>query len=201
MRRLPVPGGRFSRIATAAVLVLGMLLGSAPAFAQAAQFKGEPVLTRELAARLVPRKLAFELDWFLPAPGLDDLLGSWSSFGGEHSFQNGAPNALNMVIWHVTLTNFARSLATWCDGPWMVFDERFAMSLAKLCGWPGPMGKDEAVLQTFWTTLMGYGAPREEYVAWRDFFLTSSYRDKPARETIPAMALAILLNPHLLLAR
>jgi hypothetical protein len=185
----------------AIVLAASMLLGVAPAFAQGAQFKGEPALTRELAARLTTGKLAFELDWFLPAAGLDDLLGSWSSFGSEHSFQNGTPNALNMVIWHVTLTNFARSLAVWCDGPWIMFEDKFAASLAKLCGWPGPMGKDEAVLQTFWITLMGYAAPREEYIAWRDFFLTSSYRDKPARETIPAMALAILLNPHLLLRR
>ena len=46
---------------------------------------------------------------------------------------------------------------------------------------------------------MGFSAPREEYLAWRDFFLNSSYRDKPAREAVPAMALSIMLNPHFLL--
>jgi hypothetical protein len=183
------------------LLAVSMLLGAAPASAQSAQFKGEPALTRELAGRLTSGKLAFELDWFVPAPGLDELLGTWSSFGSEHSFQNGKPNALNMVIWHATLSNLAQSLGHWCNGPWIMFDERFATSLSRLCAWPGPMAKDESVLETFWTTLMGYAAPREEYIAWRDFFLTSSYRDKPARETIPAMALAILLNPHLLLNR
>jgi hypothetical protein len=70
-----------------------------------------------------------------------------------------------------------------------------------MCTWPQADAKDEAVMLPFWVSLMGYSAPREEYEAWRKFFLTSSYANKPARETISAMALAITLNPYFLLHR
>ena len=49
--------------------------------------------------------------------------------------------------------------------------------------------------------LMGYNAPEDEYLAWRDFFLKSSYRDRPAAETLDAMTLAITMNPFFLLHR
>jgi hypothetical protein len=51
----------------------------------------------------------------------------------------------------------------------------------------------------FWLAIMGYSAPEEEYQAWRTFFLSSAYKDKPAGETVSAMSLAILMNPFLLL--
>jgi len=184
----------------ATLSLLSLLLGGG-AQAQSAQFKGMPALSRELATRLAPPGMSLELDWFLPAPGLDDLVGTWSTFGSEHSFQNGSPNALSMVIWHVTLTNLARSIGQWCEAPPLMFENSFAVALRRLCGWPGSAAKDETALEAFWLSLMGHAAPRSEFLAWRAFFLTSSYRDKPARETIPAMALAIMLNPYFLLAR
>jgi hypothetical protein len=47
---------------------------------------------------------------------------------------------------------------------------------------------------------MGYNASEEEYVAWRDFFL-SEYAKQPAAETIAAMTFAITMNPSFLLHR
>jgi hypothetical protein len=87
--------------------------GAAPALAQAAEFKGMPRVSRELQDRIAPPDMAFDLDWFLPAPGLDSLLGKWSSFGSEHTFRNGQQNSLNMMIWHVTLSNIAQTLGRW----------------------------------------------------------------------------------------
>lgn len=186
-----------------AVLVAATGSGAAlPVAAQSAQYKGLPVLSRELGSRIAPPGMTIELDWFLPAPTLADLLGTWSAFGSEHSFQNGAPNALNMTIYHVTLTNFARAMGTWCEAPPLVFEDRFADTLEQLCQWPQAGARDEDTLQAFWLGVMGYAAPRAEYEAWRDFFLGSTtYRDKPARETVSAMALAILMNPYVLLHR
>ncbi len=36
---------------------------------------------------------------------------------------------------------------------------------------------------------------------WRDFFLASSYRDRPANETVAAMTLAITMNPYFLISK
>jgi hypothetical protein len=190
------------RRALAALLAALTLVASAlPALGQSAEFKGMPNVSRELSSRIAPRDLPFELDWYLPAPGLDYLVGRWSSFGTEHSFHNGSPNALSMVIWHVTLTNFTGQLGHWCTRPPFTFDSHFTATMTKLCSWPSAQAKGEDVMLSFWVALMGFAAPREEYVAWRDFFLTSSYRDKPGRETVAAMALAITMNPYFLLHR
>ena len=183
------------------VLALAICLGGARPWAQSAQFKGMPALSRELSTRLAPPTMALDLDWYLPAPGLDDLVGTWSTFGSEHSFQNGTPNALSMVIWHVTLANLARNLGDWCVSPPLMFEDRFAATLRRLCGWPAPDASNDATLEAFWLSLMGPAAPRAEFVAWRDFFRNSSYRDRSARETVSAMALAIMLNPYFLLNR
>lgn len=191
----------FRRMMAACGLAATLWSNAGPAEAQSAQFKGIAALSRELSARIAEPGLSVELDWFLPAPGLADLLGAWSTFGSEHTFQNGTPNTLNMVIYHVTLTNFARTLGAWCQAPPLKFDGRFAATLGRLCTWPAASAKDDATLQAFWLALMGFAAPREEYEAWRTFFLTSSYRDRPARETVPAMALALTLNPYFLLHR
>ncbi len=191
-----------SRLASRLAVLVAIAAGCAtPAAAQNSQFKGLPAISRELTTRIAPRGMSVELDWFLPAPGLDGLLGSWSSFGSEHAFRNGTPNALSMVIWQVTLTNFAQSLGKWCETPSLTFANQFAWTLGRLCAWPRAEATDEAVMLSFWVSLMGYSAPREEYEAWRSFFLTSSYAQKPAREVIPAMALAITLNPYFLLHR
>ena len=192
---------RFGKLLTAGLMAAVLWSGAGPAAAQSAQFKGVAALSRELSARIAAPGLSVELDWFLPAAGLNDLLGAWSVFGSEHTFQNGTPNALNMVAYHVTLTNFANVLGQWCQSPPLRFDDRFAATLGRLCTWPAAAAKDDATLQAFWLALMGFAAPREEYEAWRSFFLTSSYRDRPAREVVPAMALALTLNPFFLLHR
>lgn len=191
----------FRRFLGGWMLAAAIWSSAGPLAAQSAQFKGVAALSRELSARIAAPGLSVELDWFLPAPGLNDLLGAWSAFGSEHTFQNGTPNTLNMVVYHVTLTNFARTLGVWCKTPPLRFEDRFAATLGRLCTWPAAAAKDDATLQAFWLALMGFAAPREEYEAWRTFFLTSSYRDRPASETVPAMALALTLNPHFLLHR
>jgi hypothetical protein len=180
----------------AIALLLG--LAAAPALAQTSQFKGLAAVSRELSSRIAPRHAPLELDRFLPAEDLDVLLGSWTGFGGEHNFKNGVPNALNMVIWHATLSRFAAAMGESCAQPRLEFHPRFRATLRKICAWPAPEAQSEAALAEFWLALMGFGAPETEYAAWRDFF-RAAYAGKPAAETVAAMTLAIALNPHFLL--
>ena len=108
------------------------------------------------------------------------------------------PNALNMTIWHVALSGFAKAVGQSCTTPRLAFHPRFIATLHKLCAWPAAEARDESVLLEFWTSVMGYNASEDEYVAWRDFFLRE-YASQPAAEAIAAMTFAITMNPSFLL--
>lgn len=186
----------FPRLALA---LLACLL-SQQSLAQSAQFKGWEAISRELSTRIAPRDKPLHLDEFLPASSMDELLGTWSTFGTEHSFRNGVPNSLNLMIWQVTLSRFATAVGQSCTTPRLALHPRFIATLRKLCSWPAAEAKDEGVLLDFWTSVMGHDASADEYVAWRDFFLRQ-YQDRRADETIAAMTLAVTMNPRFLLHR
>jgi hypothetical protein len=177
-----------------------LLLQPTGAMAQSSQFKGWAAVSRELSIRLAPPGQPFDLDEFLPSRSMDELLGTWTTFGTEHRFRNGTPNALNMTIWHAALSGFAKAVGQSCTSPRLMFHERFLTTLHKLCTWPAPAAKDEGVLLAFWTSVMGYNASEHEYAAWRDFFLRE-YATEPATETVAAMTFAITMNPSFLLNR
>jgi hypothetical protein len=54
------------------------------------------------------------------------------------------------------------------------------------------------VLTAFWLAMMGYNAPQEEFLVWKDFVL-ATYGEKKAAEAIEAMTLALMMNPYFLL--
>jgi hypothetical protein len=190
MKRLTRAGIAFAFCATA-----GFAEESAP------QFKGMAMISMELSARIAPRDEPFELDRFMPADGLDELAGTWSNFGVEHRFSNGTPNPVNTVIIHASLSGFAEAMGKSCREPLLQLNDRFADTLEEICLWPKPEAKTDAVMSAFWLALMGYEAPKAEYRAWRQFFLSSSYRGRPAAETVAAMTMAITMNPYFLITK
>ncbi len=134
----------------------------------------------------------------MPADGLDDLVGTWANFGSEHRFQNGMPNAVNMVLLRLAFSGFAQSLAKSCKTPQLLLNENFYDTLEVLCTWPSAEARSEPVLTAFWLSMMGYNAPQEEFEIWRKFLL-GTYADKKPAEAIEAMTLALMLNPYFLL--
>lgn len=179
---------------------LAICLVASEGLAQSSQFKGWETVSRELSVRIAPKDKPLQLDQFLPVDSMDELLGTWSTFGTEHTFRNGVPNALNLMIWHVGLSRFSNAVGQSCTTPSLEFHPRFMATLQKLCRWPAAEARDEAVLLEFWTSVMGHSASADEYIAWRDFF-TGEYGDRAAAETIAAMTLAITMNPRFLLHR
>jgi hypothetical protein len=169
-----------------------------PAGAAGSRLKGLSALSKELSARIAPEDGPIELDRFMPADGLDDLVGTWAAFGTEHKFQNGMPNAVNMVLMRLTFSGFAQSLAKSCASPQMLLNDGFYDTLETLCTWPSQDAKSDAVLTAFWLALAGYNAPQEEFQVWRDFII-GTYGEKKAPEAIEAMTLALLMNPYVLL--
>ena len=191
-------GEPMSRRLLAAVVAICLL--AQQGLTQSSQFKGWETISRELSVRIAPKDKPLHLDQFLPVGSMDELLGTWSTFGTEHSLRNGVPNALNLMIWHAALSGFSAAVGQSCTTPRLEFHPRFMATLQKLCRWPAPAASDVAVLLEFWMSVMGHNASEDEYVAWRDFFLRE-YRHQSAAETIAAMTLAITMNPRFLLHR
>jgi hypothetical protein len=110
-----------TRLAAALVAVVALCSAAGSSVAQTSRFKGWASISKELSTRIAPKGETLDLDRFLPAEAMEDLLGSWSTFGSEHSFQNGLPNSINIAIWHATLSNFAKSIGASCSKPQLEF--------------------------------------------------------------------------------
>jgi hypothetical protein len=180
------------------IIAVSLSVASSPALSSVARYKGLYALSKELSARIAPVDGPIELDQFMPADGLDDLTGTWSAFGSEHHFQNGTPNAVNMVLLRLAFSGFAQSLGRSCASPQILLNDNFYDTLETVCTWPSAEAKSEAALSAFWLSIMGYDASESEFKVWRDFF-RKTYAKKKAAETVEAMTLAIMLNPYFLL--
>src|SRR5262249_33776883 len=143
----------------ACAVLLAVTVPRSASLAQNSQFKGWAGISRELSTRLAEPGRSLDLYQFVPADDLDDLLGTWYRFGDEHTFQNGSPNSVSMVIWRVALSGFAKSVAGSCGAPRLEFNGKFLTTLHALCRWPAAEAKTDAVLQDFWFAVMGYDAP------------------------------------------
>ena len=100
----------------------------------------------------------------------------------------------------MALAQFADAIGASCDRPRLDFHEAFISTLRKVCAWPSEAARSDEVLEAFWLAIMGYNATPQDFAAWRDFF-RDSYGDRPPRETIKAMTLAIVMHPSFLLHR
>jgi hypothetical protein len=195
---------RTAALSRALLVIACSLAGSGwltqPSAAQTSQFKGWSAVWMDLSVRIAPRDRPIDANQFLPSEEMDDLLGTWSTFGSEHTFRNGVPNSLNMLIWQVALSAFADAVAQSCTVPRLAFHESFTSTLRQLCVWPEAPASSDGVLEAFWLAIMGYSATPQDFAAWRDFF-RASYAGRSAADTIKAMTLAITLHPSFLLHR
>ena len=158
----------FGSLAVAVWLGAGLLFGTA-AVAQSSQFKGWSAVWTELSARIAPRDVPLAVDRFLPAEDMEDLLGTWSTFAAEHDFRNGYPNSLSMMIWQVAMSGFADAMGQSCSRPDLEFNASFKAVLDRVCTWPEAQARSDEALTSFWLAIMGFNAPQEEYLAWREF--------------------------------
>ena len=76
-----------------------------------------------------------------------------------------------------------------------------AADVASLCTWPSPASKNPDLLQRFWTDVMGFDAPPEEFRAFKDAFSDPEFAGWAPADVVAAMTRAILLNPHFLLRK
>lgn len=143
--------------------------------------------------------------------GLPILLGGFSGEGLHNDFRNGTPNGMNILLWQIVLSKFADDVAASCgtdNNPVYLgysysfkYNSQLAARLKPLCTWPSATAKEEDNLLQLWLSVMSFDAPKEEYEAWRDFFLasTSPFANGSNKDVLKAMLRAMLLNPYFLL--
>jgi hypothetical protein len=84
--------------------------------------------------------------------------------------------------------------------PPLALRPNFRAALLPLCAWPAASAKTDDALYNYWSALMSFDAPPEEFAAWREYFLNEAeYANAPASAALPAMTLAALFNPYFLL--
>ncbi len=159
----------------------------------------------------------FELSQYLdknevvPSDGdLLTLLGTYHGPDTNSTYQNGDPNSINMLLWYIVLDEFAFGIAVTCysinshqfgDPTYpLILKTDFLAALKPLCQWPAASAQTDDVLYGFWSALVGFDAPPEEFQSWKQYFQTeTSYQTAPMTSVIAEMVLAALYNPYFLL--
>ena len=100
--------------------LIGMCLLAPPGLAQSAQYKGWEAISRELSTRMAPKDKPFNLDEFLPAESMDELLGT---------LDDAAEAAVAQLASTLSPTEFTNSLietlrAAYTPGAGMAQDDR-----------------------------------------------------------------------------
>lgn len=180
--------------------LLFFFLLTSPARAGVGEYRGFVAAQNIIAERLMAGPFMF-YDYVGSQYGLLNLMGYYDP-NGENAFRNGEPNAINTLIWQMALDAFAKDMAGHCEGrSRLLLQPLFQSTLATICRWPAPEAQSEPAMRMLWLSVMSYDAPEEEYLAWRDFFLRSSFASRPASEAVPALLFSILYNPHFLLRK
>jgi len=199
------------------VAVFLILLSSSTATAEGNNvLRGYTVVNRLVHERIAQRN-GFQVgQYLLPQAGstpqngdLLSLLGTYDGSDTSAAYSNGDPNTVNMLLWYIDLNMFADDIALQCapsltDEPKVYplkLTKDFLAALKPLCAWPAESAKSDAVLYAFWSGILGFDAPPEEFQAWKNYFLTGAeYSSASAAKLISAMSLAAMFNPYFLLA-
>ena len=197
------------------IVMLGLLIATViaePVSAQAYQFHGRIELEQILSDRMLEHQIfSFQRYYkdiksttvnvlLLLLGGYDNANGQDQS--GNDSFNNGKPNSVNLLLYQVVLNSLAEEIQANCTSTTgLQFNANFRNALNTICQWPSPSAQTEEAMEAYWIALMGYDAPEEEFTAWRDFFMTSSYANQPASVAVSALTFALMYNPNFLLSR
>ena len=175
-------------------------------FAQATELKGYVETNQALRERIFDQGGQYEVGDFIGVRYSDfennllDILGTYKSSGVTLGFKNGQPNSLNILVWKMMFSQLSDKISGLCiGGDSTNFSVDFSTQMTGLCKWPAATARSEESLKTFWTILMGYDAPEEEFLAFRDFFLSDQWSQARPNDVVWAMSYSILMNPYFLL--
>jgi hypothetical protein len=169
------------------------------------EFRGAQEIEKILSGRIIEQgnSLDFGLLYLGGDQSLKDLMG-FPGRGVNEKFRNGKPNSVNMLIYFLVFQAFARDLSRACDEASQgelvqKLQPTFKDTLVRFCTWPSIGDKPEDNLFDLWVGLMSFDAPYDEFMTWKDFFLSAEFVNKPAKEVLSSMIFAVLMNPHFVL--
>lgn len=186
--------------------------------------KGYQGLTQVFRSRIVTPESAFDLGWFVDGSlstspdGFRSLLGSYQGAPGQAVYRNGAPNAINMMLWDLILSRAASDLGSACSqtevvlpfiglhrtgsfGLTVKLKDSLVPRLTAACAWSDDAEGRRVILQKLWYGLMGFEAPASELDAFIAYFggVDSPVATMTSSERVRVLIRAIFLNPHFLL--
>jgi hypothetical protein len=193
--------------------------------------KGYEGINRVVRSRLIandpnePYSTLFEVGFMVDGSiqlqntdGFRALLGSFQGAQGQITYQNGSPNAVNMLLWDLILSRMASSLATACAPaeaqlPYVRFTggdgatrdlklkPTTVARMTAVCAWPADDAGRRAALQSLWFGVMGFEAPGAELDAYLAAFGGdgSPVGALEPSERLRVLLRAMFLNPHFLL--
>jgi hypothetical protein len=154
-------------------------------------------------------------------------LGVFAQAGTQTEFQGGTPTPFNIALWHQVFARFGDGVANTCDAGSADFDlslyddaasefepappgKRFrlfptvAEKIKATCTFEGDQAARRASAGAVWDVVMGRGGSlAEEKEAFLVRFAAdgSPFIAAPAKDRVRSMLVAMLLNPHFLLAK
>lgn len=187
------------------VLLLTLPVPAQATAAGAAEFRGYMAANQLLRERVFEEGSEFQLGQYVGQSyhpmqtNLLDLLGTYKTgFGG--GFRNGKPNALNMLLWHLLLSEFSNDVAKACKGnSELDLNDAFLARLKGLCESTTGLRASQDVLFDYWLALMGHDAPVSEFREWERFVSTAPMSDLRGAEAVEQATLSILNSSYFLL--
>ena len=131
----------------------------------------------------------------LGSSDLAKLLGSYESNGTTTTFQNGAPNSANVVMYSLALRKLAQEITDLLSARGNLNNE------FKDAFYPLFQTRNDSTFESAWIALMGYEAPFEELEAWKAFLNSPAMVNRTPTEFVRESIFTILFNPHFLLRK
>ena len=192
----------------------------APENEEIGMYKGYAAISNALASRLVEPGSVFDLAFYLDGSGssasifpgeLFKLLGSYQSDGLRSEFENGQPNGINLMVWHLALSGLGDELGLQCavppttpdltaTHPPLTLRAEVKAAIKSVCGFELLSETQRGVvLDGLWRVLTGWELPEAERSAWMDWAKSPDLVTMQSTELLSALTEAALFNPHLLL--
>lgn len=175
---------------------------------QIGQYKSLSEITKILETKFFSRQGDHDPD-LLSQFTTDGMRGSMPSHQTtpalENIFKNGAPNALNYLLWNITFRNLSRELSYICtprpNGDvrklYMKPKQEFESVILNICAWDK---QKKIALESLWDSAMSYGFP-EEKTRWLNYFVNKSKQELTTTQQhhLQTILISVWMHPKFLL--
>ena len=177
-------------------------------------FKGYQLIDQQAFERIYNRTDTFtelglvigERSGFGPfgGPSLLDLLGIYPNGNNDGEMVNGDPNSMNTMLYFLLFDKMASSIVFHCsilEDPvaTLNYNPNFMSSMYYFCRTKledAPPGDPNFLyyIENLWMQLMGFEAPEEEYLAWKEYLTTTTFES--AEDRYYQALISIFMNPY-----